>query len=116
MLNIYQSDEDYPRFYASGDAFVLPSRGEGWGRPHVEVGACSGNEGNRGPVYLPRMLSYLAPAIAMVPTSHQAMSMALPVLATNWSGTTEFLDSTVGKPTCRPLVPAARSALATRMD
>jgi len=47
---------DLPRLYRTADAFVLPSRGEGWGRPHVE-----------------------------------AMSMALPVIATNWSGSTEFL-------------------------
>eukprot|EP00928_Gymnodinium_smaydae_P036538 TRINITY_DN25522_c0_g1_i2.p1 TRINITY_DN25522_c0_g1~~TRINITY_DN25522_c0_g1_i2.p1 ORF type:complete len:475 (-),score=99.38 TRINITY_DN25522_c0_g1_i2:39-1463(-) len=45
-----------PRLYRAADAFVLPSRGEGWGRPHVE-----------------------------------AMAMALPVIATNWSGSTEFL-------------------------
>lgn len=51
------------RYYASVDAFVLPSRGEGWGRPHVE-----------------------------------AMSMGLPIIATNWSGTTEYLDESVGYP------------------
>lgn len=45
-----------PGLYASSHAFVLPSRGEGWGRPHVE-----------------------------------AMSMELPVIATNWSGPTEFM-------------------------
>jgi len=45
-----------PRLYRSVDALVQPSRGEGWGRPHVE-----------------------------------AMAMGLPVIATNWSGTTEFL-------------------------
>ena len=45
-----------PGLYAAADAFVLPSRGEGWGRPHVE-----------------------------------AMAMGLPVIATNWSGSTEFL-------------------------
>ena len=49
--------------YAAADAFVLPSRGEGWGRPHVE-----------------------------------AMAMALPVLATNWSGPTSYLDDDVGYP------------------
>lgn len=47
---------DLPRLYKAADAFVLPSRGEGWGRPLVE-----------------------------------AMAMSLPVIATNWSGPTEFL-------------------------
>jgi glycosyltransferase involved in cell wall biosynthesis len=30
---------DMPRLYASADAFVLPSRGEGWGRPYMEAAA-----------------------------------------------------------------------------
>lgn len=47
---------DLPRLYKAADAFVLPSRGEGWGRPIVE-----------------------------------AMAMSLPVIATNWSGPTEYL-------------------------
>jgi len=29
--------QSLPRLYKSVDAFVLPSRGEGWGRPHVEA-------------------------------------------------------------------------------
>ena len=49
-------DADMPALYAAADALVLPSRGEGWGRPHVE-----------------------------------AMAMALPVIATNWSGPTAFM-------------------------
>jgi len=49
------------KLYASVDAFVLPSRGEGWGRPYME-----------------------------------AMSMGLPVLATNWSGPTEFIRQEYG--------------------
>merc|ERR1711972_1291395 len=52
-----------PRLYRAADAFVIPTRGEGWGRPHVE-----------------------------------AMSMALPVIATNWSGSTEFLSETCSLP------------------
>ncbi|KAI8468679.1 MAG: hypothetical protein J3K34DRAFT_477473 [Monoraphidium minutum] len=56
-------DTDLAALYAAADAFVLPSRGEGWGRPHVE-----------------------------------AMSMGLPVIATNWSGITAFLDDAVGYP------------------
>jgi glycosyltransferase involved in cell wall biosynthesis len=31
---------DVPRLYASADAFVLPTRGEGWGRPFMEALAC----------------------------------------------------------------------------
>lgn len=47
---------DLPSLYRSASAFVLPSHGEGWGRPHVE-----------------------------------AMSMGLPLIATNWSGPTAFM-------------------------
>jgi len=54
---------DLPSLYAAMDAFVSPTRGEGWGRPHAE-----------------------------------AMAMGLPVLATNWSGLTEFLTPQVGYP------------------
>lgn len=53
--------EDLVRLYRSVDAFVLPSRGEGWGRPYME-----------------------------------AMAMGLPVIATNWSGPTEFVSNDVG--------------------
>ncbi|KAL3944384.1 MAG: hypothetical protein SGBAC_001548 [Bacillariaceae sp.] len=49
------------RLYNSVDAFVLPSRGEGWGRPYME-----------------------------------AMAMGLPVIATNWSGPTEFVNEQNG--------------------
>ena len=31
---------EMPRLYASADCFVLPSRGEGWGRPYIEAMAC----------------------------------------------------------------------------
>lgn len=61
-----------PRLYAAADAFVLPSRGEGWGRPHVE-----------------------------------AMAMGLPLIATNWSGPTAYLDEAVGYPLDFELQPVA---------
>lgn len=59
--NVYLHDQhiaqsQLPALYAAADCFVLPSRGEGWGRPHVE-----------------------------------AMAMELPVIATNWSGMTEYM-------------------------
>ncbi|KAA6420545.1 MAG: hypothetical protein FRX49_09706 [Trebouxia sp. A1-2] len=68
LPTVYVIDENMAqdrlrRLYTSADCFVLPSRGEGWGRPHVE-----------------------------------AMSMGLPVIATNWSGPTAFLDEEVGYP------------------
>lgn len=56
VVDIHIPQTDLPRVYKAADAFVLPSRGEGWGRPLVE-----------------------------------AMAMSLPVIATNWSGQTEFL-------------------------
>ncbi|GJD08788.1 hypothetical protein Gasu2_30760 [Galdieria sulphuraria] len=49
--------------YVSVDAFVLPTRGEGWGRPIMEAMACG-----------------------------------TPVIATNWSGQTEYLNAKTGFP------------------
>ena len=50
-------EPDMPRLYAAANAYVAPSRGEGWGRPHM-----------------------------------QAMACGLPVIATGWSGNTEFMN------------------------
>ncbi|MCY0878326.1 MAG: glycosyltransferase family 4 protein [Firmicutes bacterium] len=50
------SEAQIAAFYQSGDVFVLPTRGEGWGRPILE-----------------------------------AMATGLLVIATNWSGPTDFL-------------------------
>lgn len=55
--------QEMPRLYGAMDAFVSPTRGEGWGRPHIE-----------------------------------AMAMGLPVVATNWSGLTEFVHEGVAYP------------------
>jgi len=57
------AQSELPSVYQQAHAFVLPSRGEGWGRPHVE-----------------------------------AMAMGLPVVATNWSGPTEYLTERNGYP------------------
>ncbi|CAL9178204.1 unnamed protein product [Musa hybrid cultivar] len=56
LLDAHIPQSDLPRIYKAADTFVLPSRGEGWGRPIVE-----------------------------------AMAMSVPVIATNWSGPTEYL-------------------------
>lgn len=50
--------EDILKLYRVCDAFVLPTRGEGWGRPFFE-----------------------------------AMLMEMPVIGTNWSGHTEFMNA-----------------------
>jgi len=73
LLNEWIPDTRLPALYKAADAFVLPSRGEGWGLPVAE-----------------------------------AMSMGLPAIATDWSGTTEFLNKDVGRPvkyTLRDLSP-----------
>lgn len=58
--------------YRSVDAFVLPTRGEGWGMPILEAMACG-----------------------------------LPVIATNWSAQTDFLNSNNGFPLeVEQLIPA----------
>ncbi len=36
----YTPDRDMPRLYKGAHCFVLPSRGEGWGLPYCEAGAC----------------------------------------------------------------------------
>jgi glycosyltransferase involved in cell wall biosynthesis/GT2 family glycosyltransferase len=33
-------DADMPRLYAAADVYLAPSRGEGWGRPHMEAMSC----------------------------------------------------------------------------
>ncbi|MCH8268975.1 MAG: glycosyltransferase [Acidobacteria bacterium] len=40
LLTGFLSNADMPRLYSSADAFVLPSRGEGYGRPYMEALAC----------------------------------------------------------------------------
>lgn len=57
------NQDQLPALYKAADVFVLPSRGEGWGRPHVE-----------------------------------AMSMSLPIIATNWSGPTEYMTESNSYP------------------
>ncbi|KAJ7974811.1 Glycosyl transferase family 1 protein [Quillaja saponaria] len=57
VVDTHIAQTDLPRIYKAANAFVLPSRGEGWGRPLVE-----------------------------------AMAMSVPVIATNWSGPTEYLS------------------------
>jgi glycosyltransferase involved in cell wall biosynthesis len=61
LLNGYLPQSQMPQLYSAAQAFVLPSRGEGYGRPYME-----------------------------------AMSCALPVIATRWSGQMEFLNDENG--------------------
>jgi glycosyltransferase involved in cell wall biosynthesis/tetratricopeptide (TPR) repeat protein len=37
LLDVRLGHEQLPRLYRAADAFVLPSRGEGWGRPFLEA-------------------------------------------------------------------------------
>lgn len=40
VLSRQVPDSDMPRLYAAADVYVAPSRGEGWGRPHMEAMSC----------------------------------------------------------------------------
>ncbi|XP_071709592.1 uncharacterized protein [Rutidosis leptorrhynchoides] len=41
VINSHIAQVEFPKLYKAADAFVLPSRGEGWGRPIVEAMAMS---------------------------------------------------------------------------
>ncbi|ETV78216.1 hypothetical protein, variant 2 [Aphanomyces astaci] len=74
--------DQLPALYKAATAFVLPSRGEGWGRPHVE-----------------------------------AMAMALPIIATFWSGPTEYMTLENSYPLdIEGLVPVCTPALCRICD
>ena len=57
------TQDEMASLYRAADAFVLPTRGEGWGRPCTE-----------------------------------AMATGVPVIATGWSGVTEYLSPETGYP------------------
>ncbi|MEJ2007788.1 MAG: glycosyltransferase [Acidobacteriota bacterium] len=40
LINGFVSQSEMPRLYASADCFVLPTRGEGYGRPFLEALSC----------------------------------------------------------------------------
>ena len=40
FIQEYLSEDDLRALYVACDAYVLPSRGEGWGRPYMEAMAC----------------------------------------------------------------------------
>ncbi len=40
LINGFLPNSDMPSLYAASNAFVLPTRGEGWGQPFIEALAC----------------------------------------------------------------------------
>jgi glycosyltransferase involved in cell wall biosynthesis len=94
------------RAYKSVDALVIPTHGEGWGRPQMEVGGGAGaggaarrggarSLGRRACPFCPRqqpscsgIMPHRCPACPLplpsTPHPFQAMAMGLPVISTNW--------------------------------
>lgn len=70
LVNGFIPQQDIPRLYATADCFVLPTRGEGYGRPFLE-----------------------------------ALSCQVPVIATGWSGQSDFLTQVNSYPIGYKLVP-----------
>jgi glycosyltransferase involved in cell wall biosynthesis/tetratricopeptide (TPR) repeat protein len=40
VIAVQVPEADMPRLYAAADVYLAPSRGEGWGRPHMEAMSC----------------------------------------------------------------------------
>jgi glycosyltransferase involved in cell wall biosynthesis len=98
------SEKQYGQVLASADAFVLPTRGEGFGLPMVSH-TTSITPGAT--CHLQSLMLVLRSSWYVTQAQHQymcvllqveAMSMGIPVLSTQYSGVAAYLDSTVGYP------------------
>jgi len=71
LVDVPLSDGEMPRLYAAVDAFVLPSRGEGYGRPFLEAMACGlpviGTQWGGQSDFLTPEVAYPVPIAGMVP-------------------------------------------------
>ena len=92
------------RLYRSVDAFAMPTRGEGWGLPIIQVFdwarffyivvRCKCMILRVTAFFVSFSLACVVPLSNPPPPPHpQAMSMALPAIATNWSGNVDFMRS-----------------------
>ncbi len=81
VISSHLSNDDYASLYKASNAFVMPTRGEGWGMPISE-----------------------------------AMSMGIPVVVTNWSGVTAFVDESVGYMVEYSLVPVRHCVAQTLLQ
>ena len=103
MLATHISERDLPRLYKAVDAFVLPSRGEGWGRPIVEAMARVAPHFSHSHRLSELRLAFrLRRQQIVIVCCALALpqAMGLPTVATNWSAQTECAPTAAASHTC----------------
>ncbi|GFH12556.1 uncharacterized protein HaLaN_08268, partial [Haematococcus lacustris] len=115
VISSHLTSDQYAGLYKAADAYVTPTRGEGWGMPITEAmsmglpvvvtnwsGVTAFVDESVG--YMVNYTLQTAADAYVTPTRGEgwgmpiteAMSMGLPVVVTNWSGVTAFVDESVG--------------------
>lgn len=88
VIDAHVKTHKLPELYRACDCFVLPSRGEGTWQDFIPFHSCCSFLD----FFVLLALTFLIPYNVGWGRPHvEAMSMGLPIIATNWSGPTEYM-------------------------